>query len=344
MKNIILSFDYEIYFDSSNRYSPLLDNTREILRISSEYNTRLVFFIDIYYLIKLEEFGLTDVFNQIRNQIQDVLRNGHEIQYHYHPHWINAEYRKENDTWHFDNTEYSLSDIIRKYGKEFAFDSFNKGILKMKKLFNYSPMAYRSGGLSIDRNQEDLIQLLLDNKFQFDSSVMPGLYLNGKYISIDHTSAPESATWKIDSKSGFMNKSAGSNSCLREIPVMSLKKQDIKALDRFLTSVKYRIAGKVGGNSYSAVSEETGKPFDLGISESVYPISITFDKSNIRDIILLKFFTKEFFRNKGDLMCILSHPKSFLKESFVVMKNYFEWVSEKSGEYRFCVFNELSSD
>ena len=71
MNKIILSFDYEIYFDGSNHLEALLENTNKILASARQNKSKLVFFIDIFYLIKLEENGLFLHCNKLKDQINN---------------------------------------------------------------------------------------------------------------------------------------------------------------------------------------------------------------------------------------------------------------------------------
>ena len=338
MNKIILSFDYEIYFDGSNRLDALIFNTNKILRNAKETKSKLVFFIDIFYLIKLEENGLIEHFSKLKSQISEMILKGHEIQYHLHPHWINAQYNKENDHWKYDQSEYSLTDIIKIYGKSFAYDQFNLGVEKMKEWFNYKPLAYRAGGLSIDQNQEDLIELLKENKFVFDSSVMPGLFLKGKFINIDHRSASKKEIWYIDGS--FLSESKNPNLTLKEVPIMTINNDDIPFANRIITSIKYRAVSALSAKDDSVI-ENIGKPFDLEINQSIHPISITFDKSKSADTLLLKHFTKYFFKKNASLMCILSHPKSFLNQSFEVFHIYLMWIDKYKDLYTLSGFSDL---
>jgi hypothetical protein len=340
MNKVILSFDYEIYFDGSHNFERLLSNTDEILQIAKKYENKLVFFIDIYYLIKLEENSLSEIYRQLHNQIQLILQNGHDIEYHFHPHWINSKYEKESSTWIFDPSEYSLSDIINKYGKEYASEYFNKGIKKMETEFGYIPCAYRSGGLSINQNQSDLIQLLIDNKFKYDSSVLPGLFMDGTYIHTDHTNAPRTAWWNIGTDSGFLNESKSLSSKLIEIPIMSMRKNALPMYKKILTSIRYRIS-KIINSIFNKNSEVTGNTLNLGIKKTKSPNSLTFDKSRIQDIMLFKIFTSNYFNNEITVMCILSHPKSFYQQSFQVFESYLKWLNNQKNKYAVSGFKDL---
>lgn len=340
MNKVILSFDYEIYFDGSHNYERLLSKTDEILQIAKKHGNKLVFFIDIYYLIKLEENGLNDIYKQLHKQILQMLQNGHDIEYHFHPHWINSKYKKDTSEWIFDPSEYSLSDIINKYGIIHASEYFNKGIKKMEEAYGYIPCAYRSGGLSINQNQSDLIQLLIDNKFKYDSSVLPGLFIDGTYVHTDHTNAPKASWWKIGIDSGFLNESKNLTSSLIEIPIMSMRKNALPLYKKILTSLRYRVT-KIFNSIMHKNKEFTGNTLNLGIKNIKKPNTVTFDKSKIQDILLLKVFTSNYFNSEVTIMCVLSHPKSFYQQSFIVFESYLKWLNSHKKKYSVSGYRDL---
>lgn len=338
MNKIILSFDYEIYFDGGNNYEALIESTDKILSISKESNVKLVFFIDVLYFVKLEENGLFEALSALKNQISNLIQKGHEIQFHYHPHWINAKYNQTSNDWIFDKTEYSYSDIQKKFGSQIAESHFNFAYKKFIEYFGVQSNTYRAGGLSINEAQSELIDILLLNNFKYDSSVMPGLKISGNYLNVDHTNVPDTNTWNISRETGFFTAANTNGSGITEIPIMSIYKKKIGMIKRAITSVKYRILGV----SSSKSGKESGKPFDLEIKETTYPISITFDKSTNADIVLLKHFTSEYFDFKNQIMCILSHPKSYLDQSYLVFSKYLKWLNKNKQLFSVIGFSDLS--
>lgn len=326
MKRVILSFDYEIYFDGKNNYETLLQNTERILEIASRHQVQLVFFIDIAYLVKLESSGQDNAFISIKNQILKMLDDGHELQYHYHPHWINAEYLADTNSWKFDKTEYSFSNMVDKYGIEKSKEDFTSVYKFFRNLTNRDSIAFRAGGLAINNYQSEFIGLLLENGFKFDSSLMPGLKMKGMYLFIDHSMIQKKETWKISPEQGFFSESENKKYELTEIPILTIDKSKIDVFSRIVTSLRYRLFHFLSPKR----KQYLGGTFDHGITESVFPTSITFDGSGKADIIIMKHFTRAAFRQGKQLLCLLSHPKSFQMESFTLFENYIRWLKSKA--------------
>jgi peptidoglycan/xylan/chitin deacetylase (PgdA/CDA1 family) len=336
MNRLILSFDYEIYFDGTNEYQNVLKNTKHILEICRKRNVKLVFFVDIYYLIKLREECLDDIADKVSGQLREIIYSGHEIQYHLHPHWVHAKYSHSDNRWNYDPNEYSFSDLVNRYGKEFAYDCFRKGFECIEEISGVKPIAFRAGGLSIDQSQKELCELMTRYKMKFDSSVMPGLVKTGRHIDIDHREAPLKSSWLINPETGFLKDSA--EGFIIELPVMTITKKELDPFRRISTSLKYRLLGKIP----SYISDDTSsKTFDLAVEYSSHPISITFDKSSKRDLLLLKFFSNEYFSKRGNVMCILSHTKSFINQSFETFDSFLEWVQSDSGKISIVGFGDI---
>lgn len=339
MNKVILSFDYEIYFDGSNDYDQLIRKTNEILRIAESRNIKLVFFVDVLYMVKLEEFGLTGIAEQLKTQILDIKSKGHELQFHFHPHWLNAIYEIENERWLIDSTEFSYSDLIDKYGLERANAYFNEAYNSFKNYFQTESFSYRAGGLSINKYQNELIQLLVDHSFKIDSSVLPNLLLKGKSLTIDHRQTPLKDKWKIDAQSGFFVESSEQSAGLTEVPIMAVDKSKISLFKRIFVSLNYRLSRILSGNK--STEALTNRMIDLHFETTQYPISITFDKSSKSDTLLMKHFTREFFSTGFGIMCILSHPKSFRESSFEVFDEFVAWCKRHPSKYQIVSFKDI---
>lgn len=327
MKQVILSFDYEIYFDGRNNYEMLISNTDRLLDIAQRNNCKLVFFIDAGYLFRLKSSGQYEAFERLGEQIKLIGSNGHELQFHFHPHWINAEFEPAVNHWYFDRSEYSFSDIAGKYGVEYVRNWFIRFYNLFIELSGSKSIAFRAGGLSINHFQSEYIQLLLDLEFKYDSSVMPGIKMNGKHIQIDHSSAENEDHWLIGPERGFFKRSDSNEPTLIEVPVMTVKKDRIGIYSRVNASIKYRIFNFFSSRN----SIKSGGTFDLGVFDASFPTSITFDGSYLQDIIIMKHFTSAYFRQEKKILCMLSHPKSFVNESFIIFDRYLKWLKTQAS-------------
>ena len=335
MHKVILSFDYEIYFDGKNDYQSLIDNTNTILSIAKMHRLKCVFFIDSYYLIQLQNVNLTAPYDAICKQIKQMQAEGHEVQYHFHPHWVNAVFDHDQQEWQFDKSEYSYSDLVNRYGVQKANEAFETGLKIFEQICAYKPIAFRAGGLSIQGAEQAFIDVLKQHQFKYDSSVFPNLIIKSKYLNIDHQAAPIKDQWYIDES--FL-KVANQPSGLIEIPLMMLNHLNGKLFFRAWNSFKYRFLKAI--ETKKKPNRNAGKPMDLQIVSTHFPNSITFDLSSGADSNMMKYYTQQFFFQKRYLMCLIAHPKSMDTAAQLVMNRYCQWLSKKS--YKVIGFTDLN--
>jgi hypothetical protein len=339
MKRLLLTFDYELYLDGGNDYELLLRNTERLLSHAKNNAVKFVFFIDILYVLRLESVRLDEAFGRIAKQINEIQNDGHEIQFHYHPHWINSDYDAPNNRWLFHRDEYSFADIVNKYGLEFLIADFELALKKMEAHWGYKPIAYRAGGLSINQNQPELLTLLLDNGFLYDSSVLPGYKVVGDYLNLDHTVKFSKDSWHISPESGFFSQSTATRSLI-EVPLMTVDKHSIGLIRRVSQSIKYRTARYFSREQL--MNADIISTMDLGTKMVKEPVSITFDKSRFPDLIIMRHYTDEYFL-KHNILCVLSHPKSMHDTSFWVMKQYIDWIRSARKNVEFIGFRDLAA-
>ena len=114
--NIYLTYDYKIFFGSPTGSAEkcIIEPTEYIRKIANETNVKMVFFVDVGYLIRLEYYK--ELFSQARldyeaviNQIQSLVKDGHDCQLHIHPHWEDCVYTANG--WDMNVDRYKLIDF-----------------------------------------------------------------------------------------------------------------------------------------------------------------------------------------------------------------------------------------
>ena len=69
--------------------------------------------------------GTISDYNLIVSQLKDIVRRGHRIELHIHPHWVNAKYNNDG-TWDFsDYSHYSLNS----FSQEEIMQMFVEGLI-----------------------------------------------------------------------------------------------------------------------------------------------------------------------------------------------------------------------
>ena len=93
-KKIILSYDYELFFgdQSGTVEKTLIEPTDKMMAAMESVGARGNFFIDYLMFKYLEqnqdERSIHDL-DLLKNQVRNMVKRGHRIELHLHPHWVN---------------------------------------------------------------------------------------------------------------------------------------------------------------------------------------------------------------------------------------------------------------
>ncbi len=106
-KRILITFDYELFLGrrSGKVECCLIQPTEKLLRSFDIHGAKpAIFFIDTTYLLQLEEKAgiyprVHRDYQTIRLQLIDILKKGHLLLPHLHPHWMDAGYDPDKNEW-----------------------------------------------------------------------------------------------------------------------------------------------------------------------------------------------------------------------------------------------------
>ena len=192
IKHLLLTFDYELFLGerSGSVENCMLKPTSAIIDILQRNGiTKTIFFVDTAYLLKLME-GETnessDDFRNIVSQLVELIRAGHYVFPHLHPHWKDAQYDEKNNQWKLENLESYRFHNLNENEKDILFEG---SIHIIKELQNeagifYPIDAYRAGGWCL-QPFNDFKPYFKKHGIKFDFSVLKGFSkLNNLYIII----------------------------------------------------------------------------------------------------------------------------------------------------------------
>nr|WP_294858807.1 hypothetical protein [uncultured Fluviicola sp.] len=188
---VILTFDYELFFgtNTGSVQKCMIEPSNRLLAIAGKYQIPLVFFVDVGFLIKLQEYAgkypvLNADFEQITSQLKEMEALNCEIQLHIHPHWEKSFY--DGEKWIVVTDDcYKLSDfpdheaeaIVRKY------HHFLSGLTKKK------VTTYRAGGWCIQPFSQ-IERVFQELGIRKDSTVFPGGKFESEHYQFDFTRVP----------------------------------------------------------------------------------------------------------------------------------------------------------
>ncbi len=231
MKTFILTIDYELSFgfDSGSVYECMIKPAGKLLDLLNEYNSSMTIFWDIlhyYRLVELEnEFPTlkSDRIN-IENQVGCFVKDGHDVQMHLHPHWLDASYEKNR--WKFEYHRFRLQDLsiiedscdINTISGciTIAKETIEKFIRKT--IPTYKVTTFRAGGYLI-QPFGDIRKEFLKNNILIDSSVCPGLSLRNGSSSYNFHGYPESSNYKFENDPSIPN----NKGIFTEVPITSIQ-------------------------------------------------------------------------------------------------------------------------
>lgn len=312
-KEILLTFDYELFFNKSGSIEKcILEPTNKLLEIFSMYGIRATFYVDILYYLRLKNDSRTfDDSLRVKDQLQNLVRAGHRIELHLHPHWLDAIYNGKD--WEFPTYEnYRLHNLPE--GQ--IIDLFKQGKNELELIAkeiqaDYTIISFRAGGFCI-QPFEKLRKAFLDNNIRIDSSVVESFYGSGEAHEFDFRGAPINDFYRF-SNDVLVHDESGD---FIELPIHTFKMNFIGRIsNKILTlSNKYQFGGD---------------GIFIGLKNDTYLKGILNRFKSIPKFYSLEFLHKsiiirEINKSKYNLIVVLSHPKTISPASFEIITRLVE--------------------
>jgi peptidoglycan/xylan/chitin deacetylase (PgdA/CDA1 family) len=206
-KLLLITFDYELFLGehSGKVQECLISPTDQLLACLKKYAFKAVFFIDTSFILRLKEvaskhsLAKTDL-EAIIGQLIRIVNNGHEIQPHIHPHWIDAVYNPDRNEWCLKEMRYYSFASLPNERRSDLFEqsvTFISSVLKQAGQ-NRPIDSYRAGGWSI-QPFENFRPWFIHYGIKHEWSVIPGKYRFSDAHSFDFREAPtQVAVYRFD--------------------------------------------------------------------------------------------------------------------------------------------------
>lgn len=312
-KKVILSFDYELFFGdkSGTVLKTLIEPTNKILDAMDSDGFKGNFFIDWQMLKYLKEENtertLSD-YNLIKNQLKDMVRRGHRIELHIHPHWVDAKYNGDG-TWDFSEfRHYSLNS----FSEDEITEMFVEGTNLLESIAReidptYKIIAFRAGGWAVQPFSK-LKKGFIKAGIKVDSSVMPGIYAERENSFYDFRNISNVANGKYNFEDDVCAISGKGQ--FIEVPISCTRHYLINRIVNYL----YHLLG----SNYQCLTDGTHiRQKESAISnlkKKHTQIPLTFSASKPLNTMLYLLM------NKGSLLCYIDHPKDFSHYTLKSMK------------------------
>jgi hypothetical protein len=112
----LITLDYELFFGHQvgTVEHCMLRPLEALKALVDRYGVKLTLFVDAGYLVRLQHQAadvpsLREDYQQIRDQLLNLVEQGHDVQLHIHPHWEDSVFR--NGGWQIDVRRYRLHDF-----------------------------------------------------------------------------------------------------------------------------------------------------------------------------------------------------------------------------------------
>jgi hypothetical protein len=250
-----LTLDYELFGSGQGDvFKHMIEPTNRLLALCERMGVRLTIFFEVveYWRLKeMYESGITMGYREnpataIEKQIVEAFRQGHDVQLHVHPQWIDARF--ENGSWKLNMKYWRLPEVplVADENISMGLDQLiGKGQNTMETLLkpvdpNYQCNIIRAGGYNADPSA-DLLKVLRKYNFVADSSVVYGAVMDTPLSRYDYSNVSESIPYWFSNGTSLLETNTESRSVL-ELPVFALSIRRITKYDlvRVRTVLKNR--------------------------------------------------------------------------------------------------------
>lgn len=318
-KQIILSFDYELFFgeNSGTVENTLINPTNIMLDYLDSIGARASYFVDFLMLKHLkiidDSVCRSDLI-KIKRQLQNMVRRGHRVELHLHPHWVDAKYNGDG-RWDFSNfNHYSIMTF-----SESEIDSFfREGISIISSVLeevdpNYKMIAFRAGGWAVSPFSK-LANSFSKYNIRIDSSVGKGIKLLSDYRMVDFSQVPNLPFYLI--KNDVLQ--VASQGPFWEVPISTFKINFVeKLINRILKTIKRDKFRRITDGSHKRkikcdVKYSFFEKLRVHISSSYYFFSLSYFSP-----FIIWWKCK---MSKSKFLVFIDHPKDFSYSNLMVLQ------------------------
>ncbi len=191
---LALTHDWELRGDGSGdieqiQFAPL----RQLQNIYAKFGARTTFLPDVMQQLRFRQVEskhpeLKELADSWDEHVRTAFRQGHDIQLHLHPQWLNARYK--NGRWQMDG-DWS----ILKYDREVAYAMLADTKKYLQDLLQpvdatYRCLAFRAGALAAAPS-DHLFESLVELGIELDVSIGGGVFVNNQTLQLDYRNCEE---------------------------------------------------------------------------------------------------------------------------------------------------------
>lgn len=327
-----ITLDYELFMGRNvgTIKNCLINPMNALTKMLDIYGIKCNIFVDAAYLLKLHQ--LKDEFIQIEEQyklltkhIQDLSKQGHAIQLHFHPQWLYSTY---DGGWKMDFEHYKISDMPKR-----DVETFLPQAIELLQSYSINKIsAFRAGGYSFP-NEQRFLDILRKYSIQIDTSVLKGAKIESKFQTYNYLRIPSISPYNFEDNLSISN----DNGYFTEYPISTIKMIGYRYW--FLKRTLNRHYNTLFGTSKygdgcgigipGGVFERIKNKINRLITFSVVPATI----DGVLSLHLEDVYKHNYSKNNNSFV-IIGHPKNLSKKSIEIFEDFIM----KHKEIEFCLF------
>ena len=336
--NILLTFDYELPLGGVKKdyHDALFEPTEKLLHLAGQLQVPLVFFADILSYVRFKDWDVENYCIPFKNQLQQALSLGHDIQLHTHPHWLDSRFENQRfiPSHKFELADFPDNEIDQII--QLSIDELN-GICKEVNP-DYQCTAFRSGGFNLHGSPKTILESLYRNGIHFDSSIAKGYFFSSAISYVDYRKTAKKCNWYLDFEGDF---SKENSSGILEIPTAGKPKSFFEIPTRFkLKTLENRTVNR----GFVIHTEKDPNPFHR-IRQLFSARMLTVDNYTYSLEYLMKIVKHTVSKYKKELpvyFCLIGHPKSMGDYSLDLLAGFVNQIQNLyKDDVQFCTFNHL---
>ena len=325
--NILLTFDYELPLGGIRKdyRDALFEPTEKLLQTVEQLQVPLVFFADILSYVKFKEWDFENYCLPFKNQLQNALNNGHDIQLHTHPHWLDSQFSGQRfiPSDKFELADFSDNEIERII--KLGIDELNHICKEIRP--DYQCNAFRSGGFNLNTSPKTILQVLYQNGIRFDSSIAKGYFFSSAISYVDYRKTAKKCNWYLDFAGDF---SKECQSGILEIPVASKPKSFFEVPTQFkLKKFENRAVNRGFVIHAEKDPNKLNRIRQLFSARMLTVDNYTYCVDYLMKI--LKYNISKYKKEEAVYCCLIGHPKSMGNYSLELLT---EFVTKAKAEYK----------
>ncbi len=289
--------------------------------------SRAIFFIDTTFLIRLKdlvdqnEYARQD-WGKITKQLTEIVKKGHYIFPHLHPHWLNAVFDINSHQWKlFDLSKYRFNNLTdAEKGDIFAQSVNILNEISFPVNSSHSIDGYRAGGWSLQ--PFDVFSPYF-NKYglKYDFSVLPGKYQFTNAQFFDYREIPDKPVYRFSRQVEQEDKDGE----FTEIAITTLRYPPLtQKMDWYWQKILWRMNNRASGDGHGVISKSL-PGYEVADNQGN-------DYLERASIELMNWVTWPVYKRyiaKNDYLQFISHPKMLSPHNFHMLEKLLSWATER---------------